>query len=749
MNVFRPLFKDRSLGYKFVLLSVTPVVIVTIFIVLFIINALEKSLIEKTITQVRGLTRLSALSMSNPFVIYNKDLLDNFVDNLAKEKNIIYAMIIDSHDGRVLSHSDHENDGKIPDDSITSGTLIKNQTELQLIVGQEQEKVHEISAPVIVTGVNYGFVRLGFSLEAVYKEIAVRKTRITTIAMIAMMLAGISSVLVARIISQPIKALAEQSARIGSGDFEQRITYESRDSLGQLAHSFNRMAEQLRTNMSMLRENEAKYRALFEYSPISLWEEDLSQVKRYIDGLRDKGVKDLKAYFDDHPEEITPCINMIRIQDVNRATLTLYEADSKENFLDRLREIRTEKTHKILIEEGVIALAEGRPVEIECVYRTLGGREITVLVKAAIPPGYENTWSKAFVSVQDLTERVRAEFLEKMFGRYLSQEVVATMIENPDAVRLGGEKRQLTIMMTDLRGFTALSERLKPEEVVQMLNTYFEVMVDVVLQYNGTISEIIGDSLLIIFGAPQQIPDRAQRAIACAIAMQNAMAQVREENLAQGLPELEMGIGLNDAEVIVGNIGSKKRSKYGVVGGGVNMTSRIESYTVGGQILVSESVRKEAGELLRIDGQMEVHPKGAEAPFMVYQVGGIGGRYNLTLEDKTLRLLVLAREIPIRYIALDGKYTGQGEFTGAILRLSRRSGQLRLQIPLEPFTNLKFNLLEVAEELSRRDFYGKVVGCSDIEPDICSVRFTALPPGIDGYFQATLDQGARQGITSQ
>jgi len=498
----------------------------------------------------------------------------------------------------------------------------------------------------------------------------------------------------------------------------------------------------------MLQENEAKYRALFEYSPISLWEEDLSQVKRYIDGLRDKGIRDLRKYFEDHPEEISPCINMIRILYVNRATLKLYEAESKENFLSRLREIRTEKTHKILIQDGVIPLAEEKPVEVECVYRTLKGKEITVLVKVAIPPGYENTWSRAFISVQDLTERARAELLEKMFGRYLSQAVMDTMIENPDAINLGGEKRQVTIMLTDLRGFTALSERLEPEQVVQILNTYFEVMVDVVLQYNGSISEITGDSLLVIFGAPQQMPDRAQRAVACAIAMQNAMADVRKQNLAQGLPELEMGIGLNEAEVIVGNIGSKRRSKYGVVGSGVNMTSRIESYTVGGQILVSESVRKGSGEVLRIDDQMEVHPKGAETPFTIYNVGGISGRYNLTLEDKTSSLLELAREIPICYTVLDSDYVGHGELTGAILRLSRKSGEFRLQNPLDLLTNLKLNLVDVSEELSRKDFYGKVVKRSNTEPTVCSVQFTALPPGIDGYFQAALAQGVRKNKAS-
>lgn len=747
MNIYRFLFKDRSLPYKFILASVAPIVIVTFFIVFFITREMEKSLIDVTITQARGLTRLSVLSMSNPFVIYNKELLDNFVDSLAKEKNILYAMIIDSNDNRILSHSRHENDGRLFQDSRDRAEIIPGHPESPWVIQKKRESVYEISSPLIIRGVQYGLMRVGFSLDEVYGEIALWKNRIASIATIAILFGALFSILLVRIMSKPIKALAEQSLRIGAGDFNQEITYESKDVLGKLAYSFKKMAGDLKRSMDMLQENETKYQTLFEYSPVSLWEEDLSRVKEYLNGLRDKGVMDLKKYFEDHPEEISACISRIKVLDVNRATLTLYEADNKQQFLEQMRGIQTEKTHKILIEKGVIPLAEGEPVDMECKYRTLKDREIATLIKVAIPPRYRHTWSKAFVSVQDMTERKRAELVEKMFDRYISREVMESIIENPDAIKLGGEKRKVTIMITDIRGFTALSERLKPEQVVQILNAYFQAMVDVALQYNGTVNEITGDSLLVIFGAPQQMPDRAQRAIACAIAMQNTMAGVRKQNLANDLPDIEMGVGLNEAEVIVGNIGSKKRSKYGVVGSGVNMASRIESYTVGGQILISESVRKEAGDVLRIDNQMEIHPKGVETPLMVYEVGGISGEYNLTVEDKTSQVFALAREIPVRYSMLDGKYVGGGDYPGSILRLSRKSGELRLQTPPEPLTNIKINLTNVSEDLSHKDFYGKVVECSETESNVCRVSFTALPPGIDGYFQAVLSQGAKKGAS--
>ncbi len=332
-----------------------------------------------------------------------------------------------------------------------------------------------------------------------------------------------------------------------------------------------------------------------------------------------------------------------------------------------------------------------------------------------------------------------SELIKKMFGRYLSTEVMNSLLDDPSALELGGEKRKVTIMMTDLRGFTALSERLKPEQVVQMLNSYFEVMVDVVLQYNGTINEIIGDALLVIFGAPQEMSDRAQRAVACAIEMQNAMAKVNKQNRAQGLPELEMGIGLNETEVIVGNIGSSKRSKYAVVGSGVNMTSRIESYTVGGQILISESVRQEAGEVLRIDAQRDVLPKGAEMSLRIYEIGGIAGHYNLALESKEPALVTLARKIPLRYTALEGKDIGNKELEGSVIRLSKNCAEITLGGPISVLSNLKMNLKDVDEKLSVRGFYGKVIKRSEEKGPTQLIRFTSVPPEVDAYFQAHLE----------
>ena len=261
-------------------------------------------------------------------------------------------------------------------------------------------------------------------------------------------------------------------------------------------------------------------------------------------------------------------------------------------------------------------------------------------------------------------------------------------------------------------------------------------MVPLYFRITSTINEFIGDALLVIFGAPQEMPDRVHRAIACSIEMQNAMTQVNEENRAQSLPELEMGIGLNETEVIVGNIGSNKRSKYAVVGSGVNMTSRIESYTVGGQILISESVRQAAGEILRIDSQRDVLPKGVETPLRIYEVGGIAGRYNLVLEGIAPAMVSLARQIPLRYTVLEGKDVGKKGLEGSVVRLSKIWAEITLRSSVELLTNLKMNLRDVDENLSVRDFYGKVIKRSEEKEQNHVVHFTSVPPEVDAYFQS-------------
>src|SRR5512140_556139 len=181
------------------------------------------------------------------------------------------------------------------------------------------------------------------------------------------------------------------------------------------------------------------------------------------------------------------------------------------------------------------------------------------------------------------------ELVRRAFGRYVSEEVAASILQSPEGLELGGEEREITILMSDLRGFTALAARLAPHEVIEFLNLYLEAMVDVISRYDGTIDEIIGDAILVIFGAPLASNDHAAKAVACGLAMQLAMTEVNRRLAAKGAAELEMGIGIHTGRVIVGNIGSLRRTKYAAVGSNVNLAGRIESFTTGGQLLISEN----------------------------------------------------------------------------------------------------------------------------------------------------------------
>ncbi len=327
-------------------------------------------------------------------------------------------------------------------------------------------------------------------------------------------------------------------------------------------------------------------------------------------------------------------------------------------------------------------------------------------------------------------------FLKKMFGRYLAPEVMHALIENPAALEMGGHRRRVSILMTDLRGFTALAERIPAETFVRMLNDYYEIMVEVVFRHHGTVNEIIGDALLVIFGAPHEMPDRALRATACAVEMQNAMAAVNQRNEANGLPALEMGIGINDAEVVVGNIGSSRRSKYTVVGSGVNMASRIESYTVGGQILASQSVIDESKGLIRIDGRMEIMPKGASHPLAIYEIGGVGGEFSCVLNRHTTTPRPPVR--PLRFVAslVDGKTVNDDRFHLEIIAISAQAVTVRSDSKMETLSNLKLNLHEVSSHLDRLDIYAKVMPVSDGNSSgLHEIRFTSIPREVVAFIE--------------
>jgi adenylate cyclase len=320
----------------------------------------------------------------------------------------------------------------------------------------------------------------------------------------------------------------------------------------------------------------------------------------------------------------------------------------------------------------------------------------------------------------------RNQFIRETFGRYVSEAVVAQLLDAPEGFELGGAKRQATILMSDVRGFTALAECLAPQEVMTVINRYLEAMVDVILAYQGTIIEMLGDGLLVLFGAPLNRDDDAERAVACALAMQLRLEATNAPNRRAGLPEVEMGIGIHTGEVVVGHIGSQQRTKYGVVGSAVNLTGRIESYTTGGQILISPTTYAETAAILTVSHQLTVAPKGIAAPITLYAVSGMEGAHSLCLPTPTETLALLPQALDMRYSVLEGKFAGSTMYGGRVVKLATKRAELHLEQPVTAFSNLKLHFLRPTGERVPGEAFAKVV---EILPDdSCGVvvHFTSV-----------------------
>jgi adenylate cyclase len=337
----------------------------------------------------------------------------------------------------------------------------------------------------------------------------------------------------------------------------------------------------------------------------------------------------------------------------------------------------------------------------------------------------------------------RNKFIRETFGRYTSEDIVEVLLDMPEGLKLGGEKRQVTLLMSDLRGFTALAERLEAGEVVALLNHYLSAMVEVIHRHGGTIDEIIGDAILVIFGAPVAMPDAALRAVRCSLEMQKVMIEVNEYNSQKSWPEIEMGIALHTGEAVVGNIGSTKRSKYGVIGQPVNLTARIESFTVGGQVLVSPTLIDAAGQGLILGDEIEVHAKGMREALRCRDLLGHEGYPDLRLrqEEETI-LTTLAHPLPCHYLVLTGKHLEGPMQPAVLISISRRRALIEVSCELPQRANLMMRLASESSEENLPEIYAKVIRPVDQSSRLYLIHFTSVPPALQELLQR-LTNGAK------
>jgi len=222
--------------------------------------------------------------------------------------------------------------------------------------------------------------------------------------------------------------------------------------------------------------------------------------------------------------------------------------------------------------------------------------------------------------VEGLKER---DFIGNTFGRYMDQEIAKELLSRPEAIRLGGEKREVAILMSDIRDFTPLSESLSPEGTIRVINRYFSHMIEVIQKHRGIIVDFFGDSILAFFDPLENpVEPSTRQAVRCGLDMQESMKRFNVEMEAEGLSEFQMGIGINVGAAVVGNIGSEVRAKYGIVGSAVNITNRIQAESKGGQVLVSESVYRYLEQELGVKSSFEVLLKGVKERVTLFEIEG-------------------------------------------------------------------------------------------------------------------------------
>ena len=209
-------------------------------------------------------------------------------------------------------------------------------------------------------------------------------------------------------------------------------------------------------------------------------------------------------------------------------------------------------------------------------------------INLTISPVFEDGInSGSVISFEDLSDINK---VKSTFKKYVSENIVDELLLNDSSLELGGVEQDVCVLFSDIRGFTAMSETLEPSKVVKLLNAFFDKMIDVVFKYNGTLDKIIGDELMVLYGAPLKKKDDIKNAVNTAKEMFTTLDKFNKEMVADGFPELSIGIGINYGKVICGNIGSEQQMNYTVIGDTVNLASRLCSAAKPGEIIISDSI---------------------------------------------------------------------------------------------------------------------------------------------------------------
>ncbi|UCE38559.1 MAG: adenylate/guanylate cyclase domain-containing protein [Thermoplasmata archaeon] len=232
------------------------------------------------------------------------------------------------------------------------------------------------------------------------------------------------------------------------------------------------------------------------------------------------------------------------------------------------------------------------------------------------------------------TEEKSRKWITSVFGKYVSPVVIDNLIKNPDRIKLGGEKRNITIFFSDIRGFTPISEKLDPEELVRLLNEYLTEMTSIIRRDRGLVDKYMGDAIMAFWGAPLDLPDHAEMACSSCLDMMDKLGELQKKWKKEGIPSFNIGIGLNSGDAIVGNMGSFDRFDYTALGDNVNLASRMEGLNklYGTNIIITENTHKIVKDKFEFRKLDAVKVKGKKKPILIYEL--LSGKDKLSKKQR-------------------------------------------------------------------------------------------------------------------
>lgn len=292
------------------------------------------------------------------------------------------------------------------------------------------------------------------------------------------------------------------------------------------------------------------------------------------------------------------------------------------------------------------------------------------------------------------------------------------------------KSRRVTILLSDIRGFTAIAETLPAMTVVDLLNRYFDCMCQIITRYNGTIDKFMGDSILVLFGAPHTAPDDVERALACAVEMQLAMTDFNAVNESLGLPPLFMGIGVNTGVVVAGPLGPDAHTEYTAIGDEVNLTSRIEAQSLRGQILIGANTRDLASDFIEIGPINDVQVKGKRQSVRFYELLAVHRPRELRVPRREVRSSPrVPVRLPMRFQCMEGKGVGPEQWQGEVLDIGYNGLLVALPIVLPLRSEIMIHLSLGLFEARPTAIYARLL---QRQPEgagmLCSVEFSFIEP---------------------